>query len=130
MTRFLPALFTLFVLVSCEKEQEGPEKSPSILLRTDSGYTYTTDTVGLEDTVRVGITVRKGSDDLETFHVRVEYDGGSDIETIDAIPISAGDFSLEKLIVTRDQPGTEKWIFGVQETDGDTYNRSVLLVVQ
>jgi hypothetical protein len=80
--------------------------------------------------VRVGITVRKGSDDLETFYVRVEFDGGSDIETINAIPISSGDFSYEKLIVTRDQAGSEKWIFGVQETDGDTYNRSVLLVVQ
>jgi len=130
MTRFLPALFTLFVLVSCKKEQEGPQVSPSILLRTDSGYTFTTDTVGLQDTVRVGITVRKGSDDLETFYVRVEFDGGSDIETINAIPISSGDFSYEKLIVTRDQAGSEKWIFGVQETDGDTYNRSVLLVVQ
>ena len=130
MTRFLLALFALFVLVSCEKEEEGPEVSPSILFRTDSGYTYTTDTVGLLDTVRVGITVRKGTDDLQTFYVRVEYDGGSDIETIHAIPISTGDFSYEKLIVTRDQAGSEKWIFGVQETDGDTYNRSVLLVVQ
>jgi hypothetical protein len=130
MTRSLLALFALLVLVSCEKEEEGPKVSPSISFRTDSGYTWTTDTVGLQDTVRVGVTVRKGTDDLEAFLVRVAYDGDETYETIDLIETSAADFAYEKQVVTRNEAGTENWVFGVQEADGDTYLRSVLLVVQ
>ncbi len=130
MTRSLLALFALLVLVSCEKEEDGPKVSPSVTFRTDSGYTWTTDTVGLQDTVRVGVTVRKGTDEFEAFLVRVAYNGEAAYETIDVVPTNASDFAYEKVIVTRNEAGTEKWMFGVQETDGDVYLNSVLLVVQ
>ncbi len=77
MTRaLLFVLLSALVLFSCEQENDNePKRSPSITYRTDSGYTYTDDTVGLGDTVRIGVTMQKGSDDIAAFMVRVAYDG-------------------------------------------------------
>ncbi len=51
-------------------------------------------------------------------------------EQRDSIVVGAETFSFEKLIVTRNQPGSEKWMFGVEEIDGDAYFRPITLTVQ
>lgn len=132
MTRaFLLVLLTAVLLCSCEQEDDNaPKRSPSITYRTDSGYTSADDTVGMGDTVLIGVTMQQGSDEIAAFMVRVAFDGQSAYEQRDSIVVGSQSFSFEKQIVTRNQPGSEKWMFGVEETDGDGYFRPIKLTVQ
>ncbi len=126
------ALLSSLLFLSCEPEKEdnSPKSSPTINYRADSSFTGTNDTVGQGDTVRFGVTVIKGTDDMAAFLVRVAFDGQSAYEQRDSIAIQSDTIYFEKQIVTRNQAGSEKWMFGLQEVDGDNYFRPITLTVQ
>lgn len=129
MVRYLLPLLAVSILAaSCEKE-EGPPTNPSITFRVDSGHVYRDTTVGLSDTLRVGVNVTKGTQDMQAFIVRVAYDG-EDPTVTDEIPFDANGFSYEKTIVTRAQAGSERWQFGVLLGNGDLFYRGITLTVQ
>jgi hypothetical protein len=85
--------------------------------------------VGLSDTLRVGVNVTKGTQDMQAFIVRVAYDG-EDPTVTDEILFDANGFSYEKTIVTRAQAGSERWHFGVLLGNGDLFYRGITLTVQ
>lgn len=119
----------LFLSTACTKEQPGGDTAAGIEFRTDSGYTWRDDTVPLADTLHIGVTVTKGSDNLRSFFVNVAYDNGPAIRQ-DSVHVSSDPFIFEKTVITRDQAGKEKWTFSVQENDGDITLRSLTFTVQ
>ena len=65
----IAAVLGLLLLLGggCAKDQLDGDTAADINFRTDSGYTWKNDTVPLSDTLHIGITVLKGSDDLRSF---------------------------------------------------------------
>jgi hypothetical protein len=116
------------LLLGCEQEEEGPSVTPTIQFLADAGYLYNNDTIAPGDTVRVGVVVQEGSEDLDLFIVTVSYDNGPPMTT-DSLGIGSDQFEFEKRIVARDQPGMELWRFNVVERDGDLVRRSLTLTV-
>ena len=125
------AVLLLFVsITSCEKNNEVDGSSAAdITFRNDSGYTYTNDTVGLSDTLRIVMIAAQGTDPLELFVLNVSYDGAPATGT-DTADINGNPYLFEKQVITQAVAGTEKWTFGVIEGDGDRTQRSLTLVTQ
>lgn len=124
--------FTILVLAAstgCTKDQPDGDHAADFTFRTDSGYTWRNDTVPLSDTLRIGVSVSKGSDNLRSFFVDVAYDGGPRIRQ-DSAHVESDPFNFEKTVITRDQAGTETWWFSVDEFDGDITQRALTLTVQ
>lgn len=120
----------LFVSAGCTKEdQPDGDQAAGITFRTDSGYTWRNDTVSLSDTLRIGVTVTKGSNNLRSFFVDVSYNGGPRIRQ-DSAHVDGNPFSFEKTVITRDQAGTETWRFSVDEYNGNNTLRALTLTVQ
>ncbi len=95
----------------------------------DSGYTYQNDTLPLSDTLKVGVIIQEGNENLRTFLVRSVYDQQQPVIT-DSLPVGSDTFEFEKQIILRDVAGTERWSFGVEENDGDRIWRQLVFVVQ
>ncbi len=131
-TLFLVLAVFISVLGSCQKDGTAASDgstAASITFRSDSGFTFTNDTVGISDTLHVGIIAESGSDPITVFLLTVSYDGGPSLHT-DSAAISSTPFHFEKQLITRAQAGTEKWTFTVIEGDGDRTNRNLTLPVQ
>ena len=131
-----PILLTLCIallgLSSCVPGDDAdvkPAVNPTIIFSSGSGYTFQDDTIDMGDTVRVGVTIDKGTDAMHHFKVTVSYDGAVPLVT-DSLPMGIDHFEFEKLIIARSQAGTEKWTFGIAENDGDIIRRSLILTVQ
>ena len=72
-------LFSVIIIsasTACTKEQTDGDHAADISFRTDSGYTFLNDTVPISDTLHIGVSVSKGSDNLRSFFVAVAYDNG------------------------------------------------------
>lgn len=113
----------------CKKEQPDGYHAADITYRSDSGYTYHSDTVSVSDTLRIGVIITAGSYALRSFFVDVAYDGGAKIRQ-DSLPVGSNPFTFDKQVITRDQPGTETWWFTVKEYNGDFTTRNLVLTVQ
>jgi len=117
------------VLHGCVRDDAKPSVNPSIEFLTSDGYTYASDTVPLSDTLRVGVVIHKGDDQLRNFKVTATYDGGAPLTT-DSLPVGTETYEFDKTIITRAEAGTERWSFAVQENDGDIIRRSLTFTVQ
>lgn len=126
---YLVAVVLICASTACTKDQPDGDHAADITFRTDSGYTFLNDTVLISDTLHIGITVSKGSDDLRSFFVDVAYDNGPRIRQ-DSLHVNSDPFTFEKTVITRDQAGTEKWWFSVDENDGDITQQALTLTVQ
>jgi hypothetical protein len=123
------ALVLLLGSASCEKDEGTLASSGvSIAFRTDSGYTYASDTVPEGDTLRIGTTITEGSDPLDRFCLSVSYDSAAAIG-LDTVNVDTNPFSYETVHITRTQPGTEQVIFTVEEPDGDRTTRRLTFSV-
>lgn len=116
---------------ACEKD-EG--KLPHIEFKTGAGYTSADATAAKSAAVLIGISADKTEDKdvLKTFTLSVSYDGGTATEALSqTLTGSEGDhFEVDIPITTRNQNGTEKYIFTVVNRDGLTNSVSLTLTVQ
>ncbi len=124
----LLVLMASVFLITCTKDDDVNNVNPTIGFRTDSGYTYQSDTVGQMDTLLVGVEIKRGTNAMNHFKVTVSYDGGS-AQVTDSLPMGTDEFYFDKTIITRDQPGTERWHFDVVENDGDVIRRALTFTV-
>ncbi len=122
-------LACLFFGTACTKDQPEGDHPAGFTFRSDSGYTSHNDTLPLADTLHIGLTITKGSDNLRSFYVDVTYDNGPAIRQ-DSVHVDSDPFTFEKTVITRDQTGTEKWTFSVDEYDGDITKQSLSFIVQ
>ena len=121
------------VIVSCEKE-EDEGLLPSISFKTGGSYTSASKTVGVNETLVVGVNAAKSEDEdvLKKLTAKVNYDGGVDsiLYTQDLSGNDANNFAYDQPIVTRGHSGTEKYTFTVVNRDGLVNSVELTLTVQ
>lgn len=128
---FYIAVLLISMLSACEKD-EG--KLPDIAFKTGAGYTSADMTVAKNATVLVGIDAAKTEDKdvLKTFDVSRGYDGATPASYInETLSGAQGDaYSRDITITTRNQDGTEKYVFTVINRDGLVNSVTLTLTVQ
>lgn len=116
---FAVAAFGMIALTSCEKD-EG--KLPNIAFKTGAGYVSANDSVGMNDTLTIGINASKAEDKdvLKSFDVSKSLDGGAASSIYSETMTSATEDSYSKdiQVITRNVAGTEKYTFTVVNRDG------------
>ena len=82
--------------------------------------------------ILVGITASKTEDELKTFNVSVSYDGAAanSVETTQLTSAQEESYNRDYTIQTRNQAGTEQWIFTVTDRDGNMSDVKLTLTVQ
>lgn len=129
-----PALILLLLCTasSCKK-QVDPHVPPDLSFSTGAGYTSTDVTLNQGDSILVGVAVHKTEDDLRTFNISYAYDGNANSTTYYNYVLTVAEyesFGHDHIIHTRNQSGTEKWIFTVTDRDGNVTQKSITLTVQ
>ena len=117
------------LLTSCKKDARVP---PSVQFKTTSGYTSSAVNVAKGAQILVGITASKTEDELKTFNVSVSYDGAAanSVETTQLTSAQEESYNRDYTIQTRNQAGTEQWIFTVTDRDGNMSDVKLTLTVQ
>lgn len=126
------AISAIVLFASCKKE-EDQRVPPDIEFKIGTGYVSGDATVGMGDTLLVGIHAEKTEDELKTFNISHAYDGASTSTTFLTETLSGSDeelFEEDFEIVTRNQAGTEKWIWTVTDRDGNVSSINFTLTVQ
>ncbi|HEU4719504.1 MAG TPA: hypothetical protein VFU15_16790 [Bacteroidia bacterium] len=119
-------------LSSCKKNKDA-HIPPDLEFKTGGNYTSGDRSVTHGDSVLVGITITKKEDDLKTFNISYAYDGASTTTShYNYVMTSAeyGGYDHDFWIVTRNQAGTEKWVFTVTDRDGNLAQKAISLTVQ
>lgn len=117
---------------ACKKNKDA-HIPPKVEFKTSTGYTFTSGSATLQDTLLVGITATKTEDDLKSLNASVAYDGASSTTTKYNYYTTATEytgFSKDIQIITRNQAGTERWIFSVVDRDGNITQKEFTLTVQ
>jgi hypothetical protein len=123
------ALFGFF-LAGCEKDEHVP---PTVNLKTGAGYTSADAVVAKNQSIKVGITGEKVEDDMLTYNVSYAYDGAATTATFQTFNLSGSEqqhYDKDVTFTTRNQNGTEKWIFTITDKDGNIAQKQIVLTVQ
>ncbi|TND08021.1 MAG: hypothetical protein FD123_2704 [Bacteroidetes bacterium] len=127
---FLVLFFAPLLFFSCKKEQ--PE-IPKIAFKSASGLISADAIVAMGDTVYVTILADKTDFDLHLFYVGYAYDGVS-LPTTDfqdfASPAEFSHMEKNYRIITRNRPGNERWVFSVNDSEGQIAEKEINLRVQ
>ena len=125
-------LIAAFGLISgsCKKDEHIP---PDTSLKTGAGYTSADATVGKNEAITVGIIGEKKEDDMISYNVSYAYDGATTTTTLQTLPITGSEqqhYDKDVTFTTRNQAGTEKWIFTITDKDGNIAQEQFVLTVQ
>ena len=128
-TIFVMLALTLAV-VSCEKDKHVP---PNVSLQSGAGYISSDATVAQDTTLTVGFVAEKTEDELKTFNVSHAYDGATTTTSDTTIALTSAEadhYEYNYSLTTRNQAGTEKWIFTITDRDGNIAQKAITLTVQ
>jgi len=127
---FLSLLFITVLSLGCTKE--GDKDAPKLTLKTGAGYTSTNTTIGKAASFKVGIKAEKTKNNLLVYIVDYSVDGGPVMNSVNSPVTPAGTASFETDInlITRNQAGTEKWIFRIADSEGKLTSKEFTLTVQ
>ena len=129
ITLLLALAAVTFSLTSCEKDAHTP---PDLVFITTAGYTSADATVGVSDTLLVGITATKTEDELKTYNVSYAYDGATTTTTAYNYTLTTSEedsYSKDYQVITRSTAGTEKWVFTITDRDGNIASKTINLTV-
>lgn len=120
----------LSMATSCIKDQDDVGyRAAGITFRTDSGYTYLSDTVAVGDTLLIGAMVAEGSERLETVFVEMRTDGGEWVGH-DTVAFAQNPMAFNVQAIMGDVPRTEEWsILAVERNGSNTTRRSLTFTV-
>lgn len=124
---------TLAITPACKKTKADPHVPPALELKSGGKYTSGDKTVTKQDTILVGVTVSKTEDDLKSYNVSFRYDGATSSTTFYNYNMTTAEFTgyeHDIKLVTRNQAGTEKWIFTILDRDGNVAQKEINLTVQ
>lgn len=112
-----------------EDQDDTGYQAAGITFRTDSGYTFQNDTVGLGDTLRIGAMVAEGSQDLDVVYVEMRVNGGTWAKQ-DTFPFTQNPMAVDFQAIMDTVPHTEDWSVLAVEENGDATRRSLTFTVQ
>lgn len=115
--------------ISCKKDNVPP----TLTLKSGTGYTSSDVTLPHGSSFLVRMEMTKGTDELSALYTEVAYDGANTGRLVTRIYIGPNDrdhFEKDLTITTRNQPGTERWIFNVNDADGRITKKEIKVTVQ
>jgi hypothetical protein len=119
-----------FVLNACKKDEHKP---PTISLKTGTGYTSDNATVAKNQAIKVGIVGDKVEDDMISLNASYAFDNAATTTTLQTISLTGSQqqhFDVDVSFNTRNQAGTEKYIFTITDADGNIAQKQIVLTVQ
>jgi hypothetical protein len=122
-------LMTVLIASSCKKEKD--KMIPPVLqFKTGGAYVYGNVTVGLGDTILVGVTAEKSeeNDPLTRFVATQKYDAGS-AATIINESFNQDTYSKDMNLYMRNVAGTETYTFTIINRDGLTTTKTIVITV-
>ncbi|HQQ94131.1 MAG TPA: hypothetical protein PLQ93_06220 [Bacteroidia bacterium] len=119
-------------LMSCKKKKPDPHVPPDVSFKTGGPYTSSDKGLNRSDTILVGIQAKKTEDDLKSYNVSYYFDGNTNSTTfynylMNSSEVQAYDHDIK--IGTRNQAGTEKWVFSIVDRDGNITQKTIVLTV-
>lgn len=114
---------------SCKKEEA---KSPTLVFKTGAGYTSSDISAAPGTVIRVGVITDMGTDPLKLIYSEVAYDGANvdSLYTRVEVPANQQHYEHDFTITVRNQVGTERWTFNVNDKDGRLTEKEIRIVVQ
>lgn len=134
--KFIKPIILLLITITflnCKKKKVDPHVPPDVVLKTGTKFITADVTLPKQDTVWVGITATKTEDNLKSYNVSYAYDGASTTTTFFNYLMTTSEYesySKDIQIITRNQSGTEKWIFSIVDRDGNITQKTILITVQ
>jgi hypothetical protein len=124
-------LVLLFILLafSCKKENNPP----GLTLKNAAGYVSGDVTLPPGSSFLVRMQMTKGTDDLNALYTEVAFDGSNAPQLVSRIYIGPNDrehFEKDVTVTTRTTPGTERWVFNVNDSDGRITKKEIRVTVQ
>jgi hypothetical protein len=116
------------VISSCKKE----DKPPVLSFRVDPSHTSTDVHVAPGTTLVVGVICEQGTDPMKLVYSEVAYDGAN-VDSLYArhyVPDGTTRFEMDFTITTRNETGTERWTFNVNDRDGRLTEKEIRIVCQ
>lgn len=123
-------LLLIFILaLSCNKDDAPPE----LTLKSGTGYTSGDISLPPGSTFLVRMQMTKGADDLSALYTEVAFDGANVPRLVSRVYIGPNDrshFEKDITVTTRTTPGTERWVFNVNDADGRISKKEIRVTVQ
>lgn len=123
-------LLLIFILaLSCNKDDSPPE----LTLKSGTGYTSGDISLPPGSTFLVRMQMTKGADDLSALYTEVAFDGANVPRLVSRVYIGPNDrthFEKDITVTTRTTPGTERWVFNVNDADGRISKKEIRVTVQ
>lgn len=118
----------MLLISSCKEEA----KSPTLAFRVDASHTYTDVHVTPGTTIVVGVICDQGTDPMKLVYSEVAYDGANvdSLYTRYEVPDGTAHYEMDFTITTRNQVGTERWTFNVNDKDGRLTEKEIRIVCQ
>jgi hypothetical protein len=134
INRIAFGIYTLLLLgvltfASCNKDEA---KAPTLNFRVDSTHTYTDVHVSPGTTLTVGVICDQGTDPMKLVYSEVAYDGANvdSLYSRATVPENTAHYEIDFTITTRNQVGTERWTFNVNDKDGRLTEKEIRIVCQ
>lgn len=119
-----------FILNSCKKDARLP---PDISFKSGAGYTSGDAAVSTNEDITVGILGEKKEDDMITYNVSYSYDGATTTTTLQTFTLTGTEqqhYDKDVTFTTRNQAGSEKYIFTITDKDGNIAQKQIILTIQ
>ncbi len=127
-------LFCLSVFfVNCKKKKGDARIPPNVTLKTGGKFISGDVTLPKQDTIMVGITATKTEDNLKSYNASYAYDGAASTTTFFNYLLAESEYnnySKDLQIVTRNQAGSERWVFSIVDRDGNITQKTIVITVQ
>jgi hypothetical protein len=124
----VPFLGLILFFSACKKET----KPPVLAFKTGAGYTSADLNVAPGTTILVGVITDAGTDPLHLIYSEVAYDGANvdSLYTRFYVPESQAHCEYDFSFTVRNQVGTERWTFNVNDKDGRLTEKEIRIIVQ
>ena len=123
-------LFFIVLIGSCSKKDNTP---PTIILKTGVGYISADVVLPPSTTFIVGVDAHSGASDLDIVYLEVAYDGANTARLVERLYTNSSQkshYERDMTITTRSSPGTERWLFNVNDVDGRISKQEIRVTVQ
>ncbi|CAN5816425.1 hypothetical protein BH11BAC7_BH11BAC7_02440 [soil metagenome] len=127
--RKLILFLCLAFVMSCKKDNTPPD----LVLKSGPGYTATDVSLPPGTTFLVRMQMTKRADDLSALYTEVAYDISNVPRLVSRLYIGPDDrshFEKDITVTTRSTPGTERWVFNVNDSDGRISKKEIRITVQ